>query len=149
MVRKRPALMGRRLLSASVLLSSQAFSQSAIIENVIVRGERVLESVQADQALTPGGVSIVDVTDLYERNVANLVDTLRFVPGVWATSSSGNDATYFSIRGSNLDATTTMPTGSSCCRTGCRLPQRTATTTTGSSIRWPIVPPASPAAPTH
>lgn len=105
MVRTRPALMGRRLLSALVLLSGQAFSQSATIENIIVRGERVLESVQADQALTPGGVSIVDVTDLYERNVANLADTLRYVPGVWATSSSGNDATYFSIRGSNLDAT--------------------------------------------
>lgn len=75
------------------------------VERIVVRGERVLNAIEQDRALTPGGVSIVDSAELYERNVANLADTLRYVPGVWSTSSSGNDATYFSIRGSNLDAT--------------------------------------------
>lgn len=90
---------------ALLCLSCSGFAQHQPIENVIVRGERVLDSVELERTLTPGGVSVVDVNELYERNVLNLADTLRYVPGVWATSSSGDDATYFCIRGSNLNAT--------------------------------------------
>ncbi|GJM13393.1 MAG: ligand-gated channel [Pseudohongiella sp.] len=82
-----------------------AFAQSGDVETVVVRGERALESIELEKALTPGGVSTVDVNELMERNVLSLADSLRYVPGVWSTSTSGNDATFFSSRGSNLDAT--------------------------------------------
>jgi iron complex outermembrane receptor protein len=50
-------------------------------------------------------VTFVDGADLYERSVTNLADMLRYVPGLWADSSSGSDELFFSSRGSNLDAT--------------------------------------------
>src|SRR5690606_28377923 len=39
------------------------------------------------------------------RSVANLADLLRYVPGVWSASHTGDDRVFFSSRGSNLDAT--------------------------------------------
>ena len=50
-------------------------------------------------------MTVVDGADLFQRKVSNLADLLRYVPGVWAESSSGSDELFFSSRGSNLDAT--------------------------------------------
>ena len=71
------------------------------VETIVVT-ERAL---QTEAALTPGGITLIDAEDLAERNVANLADLLRYVPGVWSASSSGSDSMFFSSRGSNLDAT--------------------------------------------
>lgn len=68
-------------------------------------GDRLLRQVEAERALTPGGVSVVEGEGLRLRNVTSLTDTLRYVPGVWAASGMTGDSTFLSIRGSNLDAT--------------------------------------------
>ena len=83
-------------------------AQERDIETIRVTGVSVVEQMQADRieiALTPGGVSLVDGDGFYERNVASLADALRYVPGFWSASESGNDGIFFSSRGSNLDAT--------------------------------------------
>ncbi|MFZ5656294.1 MAG: TonB-dependent receptor plug domain-containing protein [Pseudomonadota bacterium] len=59
----------------------------------------------AERALTPGAVTIIDADSLRERSVGNLSDALRYVPGVWTQSGTGGDAVFISSRGSNLDAT--------------------------------------------
>lgn len=61
--------------------------------------------IKAEQALTPGGVSVVDGETFYERSVTNMADSLRYVPGLWTESGTGGDAIFISSRGSNLDAT--------------------------------------------
>ena len=68
-------------------------------------GDRLLRQGEAERALTPGGVSVVEGEGLRLRNVTSLTDTLRYVPGVWAASGMTGDSTFLSIRGSNLDAT--------------------------------------------
>ena len=75
------------------------------VEEVIVWANEAVTEWQVEQSLTPGGVSLVDAKALSERNVSNLSDALRYVPGVWTTSTSGSDSIFFSSRGSNLDAT--------------------------------------------
>lgn len=75
------------------------------IETVIVRGVQNKLDLEKEQSLTPGGVTVIDVADLNERNVSNLGDMLRYVPGVWTASGSTGDSSFFSARGSNLDAT--------------------------------------------
>ncbi len=80
-------------------------SVQTLEESVVVTGERVLADVEAQRALTPGGVTVVEGEDLYRRQVNGLADMLRYVPGVWAESSSGSEELFFSSRGSNLDAT--------------------------------------------
>ncbi|HWB47237.1 MAG TPA: TonB-dependent receptor [Hyphomicrobiaceae bacterium] len=62
------------------------------------------QELKAEQARVPGGVTLVETEELQERNVSNVADMLRYVPGVWSTSASGSDATFISIRGSNLDS---------------------------------------------
>lgn len=63
------------------------------------------DAVKAEQALTPGGVTVVDGDTFYERTVNNMSDALRYVPGIWTESGTGGDAIFISSRGSNLDAT--------------------------------------------
>jgi iron complex outermembrane receptor protein len=63
------------------------------------------DAVEAERALTPGAVSVVDAETFYERPVGNLSDALRYVPGLWTESGTGGDAVFISSRGSNLDAT--------------------------------------------
>jgi iron complex outermembrane receptor protein len=65
----------------------------------------LLNQMEAERSVTPGAVTVVDGESLQERNVGNLSDMLRYVPGVWATSYNGNDDVFYSSRGSNLDAT--------------------------------------------
>ncbi len=60
--------------------------------------------LQRQQALTPGGVSLVEAEDLGERNVVSIGDMLRYVPGMWTATGSTGDGTFLSSRGSNLDA---------------------------------------------
>ena len=74
-------------------------------ENVVVTGELVKAEIEAKRALTPGGVTIVEGEELFRRQINGLADMLRYVPGVWAESSSGSEELFFSSRGSNLDAT--------------------------------------------
>jgi iron complex outermembrane receptor protein len=77
----------------------------ATLGSVTITAQRIKEEVEAEQALTPGGVTVVDGAELYERSVSNLTDLLRYVPGVWSQSGWGSDELFFSSRGSNLDAT--------------------------------------------
>lgn len=65
----------------------------------------LLNQMEAERSVTPGAVTVVDGESLQERNVGNLSDMLRYVPGVWANSYNGNDDVFYSSRGSNLDAT--------------------------------------------
>ncbi len=84
------------------LLMTQAIAErtGANIEEIIVSEPARLH----DSAIIPGGVTVVEGDALRERNVASLADLLRFVPGVWSTSATGNDNIFFSSRGSNLDS---------------------------------------------
>ena len=98
------------LLPALLGLHAAAFAQeqqASTLPSVVIIGQASDQSgkeLEAEQARTPGGVTVVDRDELLRRNVANVADMLRFVPGVWAASSSGSDASFLSIRGSNLDA---------------------------------------------
>jgi iron complex outermembrane receptor protein len=89
---------------ASVSVSAQ--EPSTTIETVKVTGDR-LSLPEAQQAIAeiPGGATLVDMSDLSDRNVSSLADALRYVPGVFSNSTSGTDGIFFSSRGSNLDAT--------------------------------------------
>jgi iron complex outermembrane receptor protein len=98
-------LAGMALFSANPALQAANSGPGPILEEVIITGQRIEAALRAEQALTPGGVSVVDGEDLYKRSVVNVADMLRYVPGVWAESSSGSDELFMSSRGSNLDAT--------------------------------------------
>jgi len=76
------------------------------IETIVVTGTQgSMEAAAVELATTPGGASLIDMEDLRERNVGSLADVLRYVPGIWSVSDTGNDGMFFSSRGSNLDAT--------------------------------------------
>jgi hypothetical protein len=72
-------------------------------ENVLVAGEIARAAVEAQRALIPGGVTVIDGDELFSR-VNNMTDMWRFVPGMFAGSGYGNEELFFSGRGSNLDA---------------------------------------------
>lgn len=94
-------------ISTALLLANAAQSapSGGTLEEVIITAQRIKESLQAEQAATPGGVTVVDGEDLYQRSVTSMTDLLRYVPGVWSESGWGSDEMFFSSRGSNLDAT--------------------------------------------
>lgn len=79
------------------------------LETILVtdraREDALGEALEAEIALTPGGANLIDMEDFLERQVGSLADVLRYVPGVWSVSDTGNDGMFFSSRGSNLDAT--------------------------------------------
>ena len=111
-VAKRLVLSVQLALVAS--LASSAFTtavaetadnsdSSAQVERITVQGQQA--QLDAEVALTPGAVTVVEGSDLALRNVTSLADMLRYVPGVWVASGSTGDSTFFSSRGSNLDAT--------------------------------------------
>lgn len=89
---------------SAALAQSQPYVQ---LPEVVVTGtspaRQTRQELEQEQSLTPGGVTLVDGEALYERNVNNVADTLRYAPGVWA-AGSGTDGAFISIRGSNLDA---------------------------------------------
>jgi iron complex outermembrane receptor protein len=75
-------------------------SSSSNVETIVVTDR----ALQSEIDLTPGGVTLLDTDALRETNAASLADLLRYVPGVWSASATGNDNIVFSSRGSNLDA---------------------------------------------
>ena len=83
--------------------SDDADPQVATLGKVEVRAEK--NGVEAERALTPGGVTVVDGETFEQRAVTNMADALRYVPGVLTQSGTGGDAIFISSRGSNLDAT--------------------------------------------
>ena len=87
------------------LTSAHAEPADSPLETVTITAQRIREQIEAEQALTPGGVTVIDGEDLHERSITNLTDLLRYVPGVWTQSGWGSDELFFSSRGSNLDAT--------------------------------------------
>jgi iron complex outermembrane receptor protein len=95
-------------LSACAVVQAQS-PQPAQLPSVVVTGEYVPDQTKkeltAEQAVTPGGVTLVEAEELRQRNVTSLADMLRYVPGLWAASGSTGDSSFLSSRGSNLDAT--------------------------------------------
>jgi iron complex outermembrane receptor protein len=91
---------GYSLLPA-VGVAQDAARATSGIETIVVTDR----ALQSEIDLTAGGVTLVDADELRERNTSSLADLLRYVPGIWAESSQGADAMFFSSRGSNLDAT--------------------------------------------
>ena len=94
--------------SAIFLSPSQAAEPAAktpTMDTVVVTAERLQDSLEAERDVTPGAVTNLDGDTFYERNVAQLADMLRYVPGVYSESYNGNDDVFYSSRGSNLDAT--------------------------------------------
>lgn len=75
------------------------------LQTVVVTAERLEEQIDAEVAVTPGAVTVIDGTTLQQRSVTQLADLFRYVPGVWSESYDGNDDVFYSSRGSNLDAT--------------------------------------------
>ena len=76
------------------------------LKTVIVteKSDPKLAAASAEVAQSPGGVSLVDINALHDRNISSIADFFRYAPGVWSTSQSGNDEVFISSRGSNLDA---------------------------------------------
>jgi iron complex outermembrane receptor protein len=98
----------RWILALFVVLSCNAKADhvpETDLETMVVTGQETDAALEAEIELIPGGVTLIDAEDLSERNVSNLADMLRYVPGVWSASHSGADSMFFSSRGSNLDAT--------------------------------------------
>ena len=89
--------------AADAGLAGDAALQATTLDAIQVHGER--QPLRDEQALTPGGVTVLDGESFHQRPVANIADALRYVPGVWAVSSAGGDSLFISSRGSNLDAT--------------------------------------------
>lgn len=83
--------------------SDDADPQVTTLGKVEVRATK--DAVEAERALTPGGVTVVDGETFEQRAVTNMADALRYVPGVFTQSGTGGDAIFISSRGSNLDAT--------------------------------------------
>ncbi len=75
------------------------------LETVEIHGQQLHLDLQREQSLTPGGVTVIDSDLLFQRNVPNLAEMLRYAPGVWTDSASGGSSVFISSRGSNLDAT--------------------------------------------
>ncbi len=103
-----------RALQSALVVSPCAVAQSPStpagqLPAVLVTGKTHADPVgkvlAAEQAATPGAVTLVDGEDLRQRNVTSLADALRYVPGLWVASGSTGDSSFFSARGSNLDAT--------------------------------------------
>ena len=92
-------------ITPALLQAAPAAAQATALETIVITAERIRDQIETQRTLTPGAVSVVDGADLFRREVSNLADLLRYVPGVWAESSSGSDELFFSSRGSNLDAT--------------------------------------------
>jgi iron complex outermembrane receptor protein len=92
-------------LAWAQIVPAAVVSDQSDLETIVITARRIRAVLDSERSLTPGGVTVVDGDELYRRNVTNLADILRYVPGVWSESSSGSDEVFYSSRGSNLDAT--------------------------------------------
>jgi len=91
----------------AMVVNSGLQAQQSDIETVRVTGTSVNLGIDEENrqiATIPGGVTLIDGKEMRERHAAILADMLRYVPGVWASGGSCGDCTFFSSRGSNLDA---------------------------------------------
>jgi iron complex outermembrane receptor protein len=70
-----------------------------------LKNDPVFKAAKVEASQSPGGVTLVEIDDMRNRNVSSIADFFRYVPGTWAASQSGNDETFISMRGSNLDST--------------------------------------------
>eukprot|EP01137_Pigoraptor_chileana_P026194 Opistho-2@96803 len=108
MLSRSPAVLSALVLGPCAIAQAQS-PQEAQLPPIVITAERVPDQVRqaltAEQAVTPGGVTLVDGETLRQRNVTSLADMLRYVPGVWAANGSTGDSSFLSSRGSNLDAT--------------------------------------------
>jgi iron complex outermembrane recepter protein len=104
-VRSLAVAAGTAFAFGSAAAPAPPTARNSALEEVIVTAERIRDELATERALTPGGVTVLDGAELYERSVSNLADMLRYAPGVWSESSSGADDLFLSSRGSNLDAT--------------------------------------------
>ncbi|WP_127999484.1 TonB-dependent receptor family protein [Piscinibacter defluvii] len=108
MIRHAGAALSALVLSPCVLAQDLVSSSQTTLPSVQVTGagaDPVRRAITAEQAATPGAVTVVDGEGLRQRSVTTLADMLRYVPGLWVASGSTGDSTFFSSRGSNLDAT--------------------------------------------
>ncbi len=80
-------------------------NQIVVVSEQVAPASNGLLAEKQEKNLTPGGTNIIEMSTVTEGQVSNLGDMLRYVPGVWAVSGTGNDNIFFSSRGSNLDAT--------------------------------------------
>ncbi len=102
----RPCFLKPLALAISAISFSLSVSaEDTKLNTVVVRAQRIEQELLAEQAATPGSVTVVDGEELFQRNVSSLADMLRYVPGVWVANGATADSTFFSSRGSNLDAT--------------------------------------------
>ena len=99
-----PCAMAQTQPSTPASAPAAVAGQLPTIEIKASRDEARAE-LEAEQALTPGGVSLVDGESLRQRSVVSVGDMLRYVPGLWTASGSTGDSSFISSRGSNLDAT--------------------------------------------
>ena len=79
--------------------------QIEVTAEAVAPGNFGIEADKQEIRQTPGGVSLIDIEQVTEGQVASFEDALRYVPGVWAVSPTGTDSVFLSSRGSNLDAT--------------------------------------------
>ncbi len=79
--------------------------QIEVTAEAVAPGNYGIEADKQEIRQTPGGVSLIDIEQVTEGQVASFEDALRYVPGVWAVSPTGTDSVFLSSRGSNLDAT--------------------------------------------
>ena len=97
------------VIAALPLLAQAEHDETIHLDEVDVTAPREAQSlwneIEAERSATPGAVTTIDGESLQTRNVGQLADMLRYVPGVWASSYNGNDDVFYSSRGSNLDAT--------------------------------------------
>lgn len=98
------ALVAAFVCAAAFAQSQEQVQLPEVVVNDVSPSRQIKRELEAEQALVPGGVTVVDAEELQARNVANIADMFRYVPGVWSASASGSDASFISIRGSNLDA---------------------------------------------
>ncbi|MET0281857.1 MAG: TonB-dependent receptor [Steroidobacteraceae bacterium] len=102
-----PATLFHGLAVALAIATGRAAEPSpeGTLDRVVVSADRLGPDSEAEAALTPGSVTLLDGDTLHERHVTQLAELLRYVPGMWAESFTGADEVFYSSRGSNLDAT--------------------------------------------
>lgn len=96
---KDPSDAVRRLDTVQVTDKSESTTEPAL------KNDRKYRATKVEANKSAGGVTLVEIDDMRDRNVSSVADFFRYVPGVWAASQSGNDEVSFSSRGSNLDST--------------------------------------------
>ncbi len=99
------ALAGLLPLSVHAEHGALQLEDVEVTANAVPPGNLGIEADKQEIRQTPGGVSLIEIDQVTEGQVASLQDAFRFVPGVWAVSPTGSDSIFLSSRGSNLDAT--------------------------------------------